>query len=249
MREREFLDMSVTATALRELHRIHRQLSDIRSRLERGPRQIRLGEASVQRLEQALADAKETVKKTRMSADQKELQLRERENHIADVKGKLNACSSNREYQAFLEQIAADEQANSVLSDEILELLDKITEHQDAVAAAEADLAKGQAELASSRTRIDQERATLEHELARLNGELEAAEAKLPADLKQDYNRIVKARGEDGLAPLEGECCGGCFQTVTPQTLNELLLSKPVFCKSCGCLLYLPEDMQPKSDA
>ena len=238
--------MSVTAAALRELHRIHRQLSDIRSRLERGPHQIRLGESSVQRLEQALSDAKEAVKKTRMSADQKELQLREREDRIADIKTKLNSCSSNREYQTFLEQIAADEQANSVLSDEILELLDKITENQNAVTAAEADLGKGQDELATIRKRVDEERATLESELARLNGELEAAEAKLPGDLKQDYNRIVKARGEDGLAPLEGECCGGCFQTVTAQTLNELMLSKPVFCKSCGCLLYLPEDMQPR---
>ncbi len=241
--------MSVTAAALRELHRIHRQLSDLRSRLERGPRQIRLGEASVGRLEQALTDAKDTVKKTRMSADQKELQLREREDRISDVKTKLNSCSSNREYQAFLEQIAADEQANSVLSDEILELLDKITEHQDAVTAAEADLGKGQAELVTARKRIDEERASLESDLVRLNVELEAAEGKLPGELRQDYNRIVKARGEDGLAPLEGECCGGCFQTVTPQTLNDLMLSKAVFCKSCGCLLYLPEDMQPKSDS
>ena len=241
--------MSVTAAALRELHRIHRQLSDIRSRLERGPRQIRLGESSVQRLEQALADTKETVKKTRMSADQKELQLREREDRISDIKTKLNSCSSNREYQAFLEQIAADEQANSVLSDEILELLDKIGELQDSVTAAEADLAKGQAELATTRRRVDEERASLEHELARLNGDLESAESKLPRDLKLDYDRIVKARGEDGLAPLEGECCGGCYQTVTPQTLNDLMLSKPVFCKSCGCLLYLPEDMQPRAES
>ena len=146
--------MSVSASALRELHRILRQLSDLRSRLEGGPRQVRIGEANVERLEAGVAEAKESVKKTRMSADQKELQLREREGRITDVKTKLNSCSSNREYQTFVEQIAADEQANSVLSDEILELFDKISEHQQAVVVAEAGLEKGKSELSGhSRSR------------------------------------------------------------------------------------------------
>ena len=47
--------------------------------------------------------------------------------------------------------------------------------------------------------------------------------------------------GAEALAPVEGECCGGCSQTLTPQTINALRLDKPVFCKSCGRLLYLPE--------
>ncbi len=33
--------MSVTAAALRELHRIHQQLAELRDRLERGPKQVR----------------------------------------------------------------------------------------------------------------------------------------------------------------------------------------------------------------
>jgi len=47
--------------------------------------------------------------------------------------------------------------------------------------------------------------------------------------------------GEDSLAPVEGGCCGGCSQTLTVQMLNLLKLDKPVFCMSCGRLLYLPE--------
>ncbi|MBN02000.1 MAG: phospholipase [Planctomycetaceae bacterium] len=234
--------MSVSAAALRELHRILRQLSDLRSRLERGPRQVRLGEDNVKRLEAIVAEAKDTVQKAKMSADDKELQLRERENRIADVKTKLNSCSSNREYQAFVEQIAADEQANSVLSDEILEMFEKISELQEVVTSSQGDLEKGKTELGAIRGRVDDERASLEGDVARLSNELQEAEAQLPGDLKLDYQRIVKARGEDGLAPLDGECCGGCYTKITMQTFDELRLSKPVFCKSCGCLLYLPED-------
>ncbi|MCP4192856.1 MAG: phospholipase [Planctomycetaceae bacterium] len=234
--------MSVSATALRELHRILRQLSDLRSRLAGGPRQVRIGEVNVEQLEAGVTAAKETVTKTRMSADRKELQLKEREGRITDVKTKLNSCSSNREYQAFVEQIAADEQANSVLSDEILELFDKVSEHQEKVTKATSALEKGQNELNAIRNRVDSERESLEMDLARLTKELDAAEAQLPSDLKLDYQRIVKKRGAEGLAPLDGQCCGGCFTTITTQTLNELMLTHAVFCKSCGCLMYLPED-------
>jgi predicted nucleic acid-binding Zn-ribbon protein len=38
-----------------------------------------------------------------------------------------------------------------------------------------------------------------------------------------------------------GEFCGGCFQQVTPNMTSQLRLSKAVFCKSCGRLLYLPD--------
>ena len=59
-----------------------------------------------------------------MAVDKKQLQLKTGEDKVKDLRYKLNASTSNREYQALLEQIAADEMANSVLADEILEGLD-----------------------------------------------------------------------------------------------------------------------------
>ena len=118
--------MSITAAALRELHRIHQQLGDLRDRLERGPKQVRLREADVTQLEARLAEAKEKAKQMQMAADRKQLELKSGEQKVVDLRVKLNAASSNKEYQALLEQIAAAEMAGSVLSDEILEGLEKI---------------------------------------------------------------------------------------------------------------------------
>jgi predicted nucleic acid-binding Zn-ribbon protein len=233
--------MSVSAAVLQELHRLHGQLSDLRSRLQRGPRQIQAAESNVRKAAEELDAAKEHVKRTRITADQKELQLREREGRILDVKAKLNSCSTNREYQTLLEQIAADEQANSVLSDEILELFDKVNELQGTVEQLQIQKQKLEHELEAVRRRVDDSRATLESEVARLLQDLASAEKRLPESFRADYQRLVHAHGAEALAPLEGDCCGGCYQTVTPQTVNELMMSKPVFCKSCGCILYLPE--------
>ena len=234
--------MTISSGALCELHRIHRQLADLRERLERGPKQVAGQEANVKRLEQTVAQAKETLKQARMAADARQLQLKEREGRIVQVQGKLNQCTTNREFQALKEQIAADEQANSVLADEILEMLDKLDEHQASIKAAEVSLGKANEELVKIRDKVAAHRSDLEAEHARVIAELRRAEEHLPEDFREAYDRMVKSRGENALAPLEGDCCGNCYQTVTVQMQNLLKLNKPVFCKSCGSLLYPPED-------
>ena len=233
--------MSVKAETLRGLHRIHRQLTDLRSRLDRGPKQLMAHNSSVERLRESLAAAKETFKRNRITIDQKELNLKERESRILGVQGKLNAANSNREYQAFLEQIAADEEANSVLSDEILELFDKATELEDIVKTAEESLNKGLTDLETVKNKIENERSGLEAEVQRLEGELAELEKLLPTDLRNDYLRIVKSRGEEGLAEVDGTTCGSCYTTITTQMLDEINMEKLVFCKSCGCILYKSE--------
>jgi len=233
--------MNVNSEALRELHRIHKQMSDLRHRVERGPKQIQAGEAGVREHDNGLKQSKETYTKARVAADQKQLQLRQREGRIAELKTKLNQCSTNREYQALKEQIAADEQANRVLEDEILESLEQLDVLQRHVGEADEQLKKAKTELEKFRQRVATEQQGLESELARVTQNLREAESKLPDDFRADYERVARVRGEDTLAQVEGEVCGGCFQTLTTQMLNELRMEKLVVCKACGCLLYLPE--------
>lgn len=233
--------MAVTGEALRELHRIHRQLTDLRSRLERGPRQIKAGESSVRKLELEVEQAKEALKRSRMTADEKQLQLKSREDRIEDLRTKLNGANSNKEFQTLKDQIAADEQANLVMQDEVFEALEKIDELTGKLAACNESLATVRTETAKISSRVESEQGNLESELQRVQAELVEAEKNLPSDIRSDYDRMAKARGEGALAMVEGEVCGGCYQTLTTQMLNTLYLSKPVFCPNCGAMMYLAE--------
>lgn len=234
--------MSITAAALRELHRIHQQLAELRDRLERGPKQVRAREANVAQLEARLAEARERAKQTQMAADRKNLDLKTGEQKVVDLRVKLNAASSNREYQALLEQIAAAEMAGSVLQDEILEGLEKMDLLGAAVKEAEKNLAAGKQELEKARRTVQDSAATIRTDLSRLEGELAQAEKALPAEIKSDYQRVVRSKGADSLAAAEDGVCTGCGQQITLNMQNELKLSKLVFCKTCGRLLYLPGD-------
>ncbi len=234
--------MSVTAAALRELHRIHQRLADLRDRLERGPKQVRAREAAVAQLEARLTEARDKAKQTQMSVDRKQLDLKAGEQKVLDLRVKLNQANSNREYQAFLEQIAAAEMAGSVLSDEILEAMERVDQLHVAVKEAEAQLAAGKQELGKNKQAIEAAAATTRADLAQLEIDLVTAEQALPADVKADYQRVVRSKGADSLSSVDDGVCTGCGQQITLNMQNELSLSKLVFCKSCGRLLYLPGD-------
>lgn len=233
--------MSTTATALREIHRIHRSITDLKGRLQRGPLMVAGAKGDLQQLSGKMEAAKEALKQSRMAADERQLQLRQREDRIKDLQGKLNSCASNREYQTLKEQIAADDQANSVLSDEILEILERIDQQQLTAEQVEQQHQLAEKNYDELKARIEQEQKQLESELERFGGELRQAETALPSEIKADYHRISRVRGEDTLAQVENETCSGCYQTLSPQTMNVLLLGKTIFCTSCGALLYLNE--------
>lgn len=233
------------AVVLRELHRIHIQLGDLRDRRERGPKQIKAHEANVARLDAELTRLKNEQKAAKMAADGKQLQLKSGETKMLDLRVKLNQAKSNREYQALKDQIAADEMAGSVLQDEILEALEKIEASKGGVAEAEQKLAKAKEELARVQKTVQEQQSLVEGDYKRLEGELVESEKRLPDELRDSYARMVRGKGADGMAQVDGEHCGGCYQTLTANTMNSLFIDKIVFCQVCGRLLYLPEDRAP----
>lgn len=233
-----------TAT-LRTLHRILRQLADLEGQLAAGPRLVAACEAAVTAAEARRTAAQDDVKKARVAADQKQLQLKSAEAKIRDLEGKRNACKTNREYQTLGEQIAADTMANKVLEDEILECLERIDALKGAVPTAESAVATATAALASAKAKVAAETGRLQAEMARIRVELEAAERDLEDDVREKYVRIVKHKGADGLSPLEGRSCGGCCQQLTSDTATAVTHGRVAVCRNCGRLLYLPESAPP----
>jgi predicted nucleic acid-binding Zn-ribbon protein len=236
---------NVSTDVLRTLHRIHRQLGDLRSRLERGPRQIQACEASVAFREEQLSQARGAAKTARMTADRKQLQLKVGEDKIEELKRKLISIGSNREYQALKDQIAAQEMTNSVLTDEILEELERIDQQQGKIDQAEEVLGKARQKAEQVRSEVQQEEPLIREDLARLEGELKDCEAALPSEIREVYQRVVRHRGEDALAAVENEYCSGCHQHVPVNVCAEIMLSHPMFCRTCGRLLYMPEGYSP----
>ena len=232
---------NVSVEVLRTIHRIQRQLADLKERLDRGPRQRRAADSNVKHREELLSQVQAEVKAMRVAANQKQLQLKAGEDKVKDLKRKLNAAESNREYQVLRDQIAGDEMTNSVLADEILEALEQIDAFQPKVAEAQQGLQAARDKVAAVGSEIGTQEPLLRGDLERLEAELKQQEAALPPEIIDVYRRMVRQLGEEALAPIEGEFCGGCNHQVPVNLLAEVMMLHPAFCKACGRLLYLPE--------
>ncbi|MEM7477146.1 MAG: phospholipase [Planctomycetota bacterium] len=218
--------MTVTASLVQTLHRIIRQKTDLEGQLKRGPKVIATAQVKLDAALKGAQDVRDTMTQMRLDAENKQLQMKEREDKITQWKGQMNAAKENREYQTLKDQIAADEQANVVLSDEILEILEGLDAMEGDLKTADEQAGLVREEFEKIKKQIEAKKVNLESELERVCGELAESEKGLSGDVKEHYKRIVAAKGEDGLAAAEDGCCSGCYQSLTPQIQEQLSNSK-----------------------
>ena len=230
--------MGTAAGGLKELHELHIKLASVTKELTDGPKRIQQHRRKVERLEQEMAEARQRVKLMKVAADQKSLQLKTNEAKIADLTGKLNAASTNREFQIIKSQIDADSMANSVLEDEILEAYEKIDQSETAIEDTKQQRDAALQAETKVKAEVEAEIPGLRADADKLAAALAAAESQLPAKIRTVYRRLVSAHGASALAELDGNVCTACHALVTPNMLVEINVGKFLFCRSCGRLLY-----------
>jgi predicted nucleic acid-binding Zn-ribbon protein len=234
--------IQISAELLRTLHRLHRQLADLRTQRDRAPLQIKASRARVEAASAEVEAIKAEKKDAKIVCDQKELQLKEREARISDLEAKLNTAASNREFSTLQEQIAADKKANEVQSDEVLEVFELIDAIDQRLTVSEAKLANEEGDNSLRIEEIEARQKVVQASLDRVEAELLQAETELPSAVKGDYKRITDAKGEEGLAAVEDESCTACNQRLTTQFIEGLRMSNLVRCPNCDAFLYLPSD-------
>ncbi|REJ72254.1 MAG: hypothetical protein DWQ34_10395 [Planctomycetota bacterium] len=231
--------MATAATSFAELHRLHLALREVQQQLDRGPRQIRAREQLAAQAEADVAAKREELKTLRAAGERKSLELKTNEAKIEELKGKLNAAASNREYDIIRGQIDADTVANSVLQDEILEQLEKVDRVEKEIKEAEAEVEQKRAAATGFRERFEADSVGLSEQAEKLQAEIRGIESGLGGQVTEKYRRLVAAHGADALAPVENSVCGYCHVQITRQKQVQLNAGQVVFCSNCARLLYV----------
>ena len=230
--------MTATVELLRDLHRIHTLLTDLRSRLERCPKQLDEAQSRLVRAESEHKQQKSTIQQLTLASKEQELLLGEREARVDTLKGKLKECSRNKEYQTLNDEITAINKHVSSISDDILQQYDHLETEQTTLDVMQNAIEESRTSLTETQSCIAEEESTLETELSRIGLQLTNAEAGLPPDFRSEYSRMTEARGAEGLAEVTENCCGTCFQQISLQMESDLRVGKMVQCKACAAILY-----------
>jgi predicted nucleic acid-binding Zn-ribbon protein len=233
--------MAGPATILREIHRLRRHAKDLQSEIERGPRLLKAHQAKVSKQEEGVREAHETLKRLKMTCHDKEGQLKATLQQIGKHEMQLNQATSKKEYDALKSEIAADKKKCQELEDEILDYMGQIEQRTAEIPELDKAVLQAKSEYAGSEKNAQERAGSLTEQLNQALGAIKEVESTLPADVRPQYDRLVAARGEDAMAPVEHRTCMACYTEITAQNHNDLMLSQFVLCKSCGRALYLPE--------
>src|SRR5579864_7618847 len=222
--------MPATAENLRDLHVLQQRAKALRDRLVTGPKTLAARQSVLATKQAALDDARKALQEDKVQVKKHEHGLQGQQAKVEDLKSKRNQVKKNEEYKAIQNQLAHDEKVAEQLENDIIEAMIRVDERTASLAALEADVKKTADQVAQLR----------EFEVA-----IAEAESIIPIDQRDQYRRNVKQRGADAFASvdIENTACSGCYVSVTPQTINELInCTKLNFCKTCGRILYLDEE-------
>ncbi|MBX3400244.1 MAG: hypothetical protein KF873_16045 [Gemmataceae bacterium] len=224
---------------LRECHRLRRHLRDLKEEIERGPRVLKAQQARLAAEEQEHKDAYEIIKRLKLRQKEDEGSLKVVEANLDKLGTKAMTVTTMKEMEAVKHETEQANAKKGLLEDAILGAMTEIEERtanlpnvEKKWKDAQAEFAQYQVDAKERMERMLEDRTLSESELAR-------REAELPNDMRDQYERLIKAHGPDGLAGVKGTVCGQCRSVIGESRFFELEAGKFVLCPVCGRGLYL----------
>lgn len=238
--------MSGTVALMREIHRLRRYCHELQEQITRLPQQLRVYQGKVVRQENLLREGQEGLKRLKVTAHEKEVELKTTHSRITKHQKQLEESGAKKEYDALQTEIAAERAACQRLEDEILQAMTEADEKTAQIPELEKAVRLAKEEVSGFEERSAQRAADLRAQLTEAQQQLAQAEAQVPEDVRPQYNRIIGAMGPESLAMVKGRHCSACMTAITAQQYNELLSDHFMTCRSCSRILYLPEQPPPE---
>lgn len=237
--------MTTTANSLREIHSLHQRAKAIQDRLSSHPKTVATRNVIVAKKETSLEQSKKELQQVKVSKGLKETQRKSVLAKIDDFSSKLLTVKKNEEYKAIQNEIALLKSQMGKIDDELIESELDVEDRAEKIKELEAEVAKLKSELTAFLKKFDENKPADDANLADLSRQIADAEAIIPIEIRDSYQRVIRQRGADALALVEEGACSGCFMAVTSQMVNDLInCDKLVFCRSCGRVLYMAEETE-----
>jgi predicted nucleic acid-binding Zn-ribbon protein len=232
--------MPGVAELIREIHRLRRHAREMQQELDRAPIVLKAHKTKAEKIEAAFHEAQDALKKLKVATHEKEVSLKTCNQQIAKYEKQRDEVTDTKQMEAIKHQLATTREKIAALEDEILSAMAETDERTSQLPSLEAAAAAAKKTLAAFELDQKERNVVLADELKKAQAGVVEVEAKLPADIRQQYQRMVNAFGADAFAAVEGPTCTFCNMQITSQQQIEVQAGEFVLCRSCGRGLYLP---------
>ncbi len=215
-----------------------------------------IGEAEA--FEQELTRQREQLASLTLERDDLEKQRAEMDGRleveggkIRDSRMRLNRVRNDREMMALQREIDLGKEANHLLEEQLIEVMERLESLNQVLNEARAglDALDGQAESEVDAKR--NEAATIDRETASDREQRDLLVRGMDPALRGKYERIFARRDGTAVVEVRGGTCLGCHMNVPPQLFNELQRYRDIRqCPNCHRIMYFrPENNGSASDS
>lgn len=241
--------MGPVLNALARLQSVENRLRVVKNKLARCRRNVIIQENYIRTLTNNLEAKKEEIQLTRVQSDRLELELKSRDETISHLRASLNTAKTNKEYAAVLTQLNTTKADNSKIEAQILDLMKDLEVDQTESKKIEEQIEEQKKVLERTRTDAEQLGVKYGAEIDQIQSEWNDAARDVPPEALEIFKRVAETYDGEALTRVEEQeertaaySCGGCFMSITPETVNLLMTKDDIIrCPNCTRILVLGE--------
>jgi len=240
----------VVLDTLRELQEADRELRRLTQEKAAHDRTVRVRAGQLEAQQAAIETLRAKRLEARKKADQKELEVREKQAEIQRLRTQQTQIKDNRQFAVLQNEIKFAELSITKLEDDILADYEDIEAVEAEIAQDKAKLQKQQGELDALRNEVEAKKDEVDREIEACRSRCDDIARALPREVVDKFNRIADHLDGEVLAAVVRDlddgtfACGGCHMSVTQNTYVLLRgrTEKLVTCPNCTRILYVPDD-------
>ncbi len=186
----------------------------------------------IQRLERQIEDIEDSISMHRSK-------IKEAEALIERYNKQLDEVKNNREYEALMKEIELQRLEIQLAEKRIRDATQQLEARQELLENTKQRLEAKKHDLEVKQKELEEVTAKNEKEEKKLKRQSEKARKEIDPRWLRSYDKI-RANYRNGLAVVmvERDACGGCHNTIPPQTQLELTLRTEIItCEHCGRIL------------
>lgn len=230
--------MRANLSELFKLQTVDQELQSIEDTKGDLPQQVERLKNEISELKQDCESQKVELKETKKQLALNENELNSFQDKLKQLKEKLYAVTSNKEYDAITTEIDTMQEKISEAEDNTLEMIEKEETLTSAVGELEPKIVLLEEGLIQKTEELNKKITASEKEYEDFKKQRDEISAKIKRPVLYQYERIRKGLGNSAVANITAYACSGCFTTIPAQKTVEIRsMSELILCESCGRIL------------
>jgi uncharacterized protein len=236
------MDIPQQTSLLLRLQEIDSRIYMLKTELEERPREIDCLKDSIDSKKNGMKKAEDNLKALQLKHKEKEVALGSKEAEIKKLEGQLYQIKTNKEYAAMINEIESRKADNSILEEEIINLMDSIDQAKSRFNQEKEKFSRESEVIEKQIKEIEKTLDDIKAQVVELDEKRQGLSPSIDTKLLSEYERILNGRNGQALAEVVAGSCGGCYMQLPPQVINEIKMKQKIIrCENCQRMLYISD--------